>query len=62
MNATAINLLFTMADQLRFDALTPVTPSLHTPGLAAVAREGVLFSRAYSSTPTCTPASTSRRR
>ena len=51
-----MNLLLSMADQLRFDALSPVTPALHTPGFAALAREGVLFSRAYSSTPTCAPA------
>ena len=29
------NILFSMADQLRFDALSSVTPSLHTPALLA---------------------------
>ena len=32
-----MNLLLSMADQLRFDALSPVTPALHTPGFAALA-------------------------
>ena len=49
------NILFSMADQLRFDALSSVTPSLHTPALDALAAEGVRFARAYSTTPTCTP-------
>ena len=31
------NILFSMADQLRFDALSSVTPSLHTPALDALA-------------------------
>jgi arylsulfatase len=52
----SMNLLFSMADQLRWDALSPTTPSLQTPNLAALATEGILFSKAYSSTPTCTPA------
>lgn len=51
-----MNLLFSMADQLRFDALSSVTPSLKTPHLDRLASEGVRFTRAYSSTPTCTPA------
>ena len=51
-----MNLLFSMADQLRFDALASVTPSLHTPNLDALAADGVRFLHAYSSTPTCTPA------
>ena len=50
------NLLFSMADQLRFDALSVVNPSLSTPNLDALAAEGARFARAYSSTPTCTPA------
>ena len=51
-----MNLLFSMADQFRFDALSSVTPTLHTPNLDALALDGVQFLRAYSSTPTCTPA------
>ena len=62
------NILFLMADQMRFDAFaagknhsghagTPAhdVPSW-TPALDGLAREGMLFARAYSSTPTCTPA------
>ena len=45
-----------MADQLRFDALSVVTPGLHTPNLDQLASDGVRFTKAYSSTPTCTPA------
>ena len=56
MTTPRLNLLFSMADQLRFDALSSVTPSLHTPNLDQLASEGVRFSKAYSSTPTCTPA------
>ena len=51
-----VDLLFSMADQLRFDAISAVNPLLHTPHLDRLAAEGVRFSKAYSSTPTCTPA------
>ena len=37
------NILFSMADQLRFDALSAVTPTLHTPHLDQLAKEGVRF-------------------
>ena len=51
------NILFLMADQLRFDCLGCMgNPAIHTPNLDAIAREGVVFTNAYSSTPTCTPA------
>lgn len=53
-----LNLLFMMADQLRFDALGVAATSgnVSTPNLDALARSGVLFANAYSTTPTCTPA------
>eukprot|EP00755_Sulcionema_specki_P027584 Sspe_Gene.88058::Locus_60179_Transcript_1_1_Confidence_1.000_Length_412::g.88058::m.88058 len=50
------NLLFMMADQLRFDALGAVQKGPRTPSLDRLAAEGALFRNAYSSTPTCTPA------
>ena len=46
------NILFLMADQMRWDARGPdVTPNLDSMG-----KEGVEFVKAYSTTPTCTPA------
>ena len=57
-NATARpNILFMMADQMRFDALGAVNPQLKTPALDKLAAEGLRFAKAYSATPTCTPAS-----
>ncbi len=56
------NLLFLMADQMRFDAFAAgarrpgrAAPSW-TPALDRLAAEGARFAAAYSSTPTCTPA------
>lgn len=47
-----------MADQFRGDALAcdASNSQIHTPNLDRLAREGVRFRCAYSSTPTCTPA------
>ncbi len=51
------NILFIMTDQHRADCLGCYGNSIiRTPNLDRIAREGVLFVRAYSSTPTCTPA------
>ncbi len=51
------NLLLLMADQHRADWMgCDGNASVSTPNLDRLAREGVRFSRAYSSTPTCTPA------
>jgi arylsulfatase A-like enzyme len=46
------NILLLMADQMRYDALTPEL----TPALAGLARDGMTLARAYTSTPSCTPA------
>ncbi len=55
--STRPNILFLMADQLRSDCLGCMgNQAVHTPNLDAIAREGVVFTNAYSSTPTCTPA------
>jgi len=51
------NILLITTDQQRWDALSLWgTPGLHTPNLDRLAREGVCFERAYSSSPVCTPA------
>lgn len=51
------NLLLLMADQHRADWMgCDGNRAVHTPNLDRLAREGVRFSRAYSTTPTCTPA------
>lgn len=50
------NILFLMADQMRFDALGAAGSAANTSNLDALAAEGVRFANAYSSTPSCTPA------
>jgi len=54
-----VNLLFIMTDQQRFDAMGCAgNPTLKTPNLDRLAREGARFARAYSSCPVCVPART----
>ena len=51
------NILFLMTDQQRGDCLgASGNRAIHTPNMDRIAQEGVRFSGAYSSTPTCTPA------
>ena len=54
------NLVFAMADQLRWDALSYANPdypaSVKTPNLDKLASEGIQLKSHWSSTPTCTPA------
>lgn len=51
------NILFLMTDQHRFDCLGVAgNRVVATPNLDRLAKDGVRFSNAYSSTPTCTPA------
>lgn len=53
------NILFLMTDQQRGDCVgADGNAIIRTPNMDRIAREGVLFKRAYSSTPTCTPART----
>ena len=50
-------ILFLMADQFRGDCLgVNGNKVIHTPNLDRIGQEGACFGRAYSSTPTCTPA------
>ena len=50
------NLLFLMADQLRYDALSLVNPGALTPNIDSLGKQGIILERTYSTTPTCTPA------
>jgi arylsulfatase len=51
------NILFLMADQHRGDCLGCAgNPVIKTPHLDSIAHDGVIFSNAYTSTPSCTPA------
>jgi choline-sulfatase len=51
------NVLLLMADQLRVDCVGAYGNAvIRTPNLDRIAREGVRFAAAYSTTPTCTPA------
>ncbi|HUT45840.1 MAG TPA: arylsulfatase, partial [Sedimentisphaerales bacterium] len=51
------NILYLMTDQHRGDCLGCAgNPVIKTPHLDSIAKEGVVFSSAYSSTPSCTPA------
>ncbi|HKA02287.1 MAG TPA: arylsulfatase, partial [Candidatus Solibacter sp.] len=51
------NILLLMADQFRPDCLGAAgNRAIHTPNLDRIAAEGVRFTNAYSSMPTCTPA------
>ncbi len=51
------HILFLMADQMRGDFLGCAgNAAVHSPNLDRLAAEGVRFARAYSSTPSCTPA------
>ncbi len=52
------NVLLLMADQLRWDAVgfAGINPGVVTPNLDALAARGVRFNRAYTATPSCTPA------
>lgn len=51
------NIMWILCDQFRFDALSCLGhPVVETPNLDALAREGVLFSAAYSPCPSCIPA------
>jgi len=50
------NILFVMADQLRWDYLSCYGhPHLHTPNIDRLAEKGVRFDRAYVQSPVCGP-------
>ncbi len=54
MGGTALNILFIMYDQLRFDYMSCAGhPHLHTPNFDRVAEMGVRFTNAYVQSPIC---------
>jgi arylsulfatase len=54
------NILMLMADQFRMDCVGAYgNTKIRTPNLDRLAREGIKFTSAYTSTPSCTPARTS---
>ena len=50
------NILFLMADELRADCVGYSNPRLQTPNLDRLAGESVVFTNAYSTSPSCVPA------
>jgi hypothetical protein len=48
------NILYIMSDQQRFDALGVVNPSVRTPALDRLLKEGVRFDRTYVAQALCT--------
>lgn len=56
---TRPNILMIMADQLRVDCVGAYgNKAIHTPNLDRIAHEGIRFTSAYTSVPSCTPART----
>lgn len=50
------NILILCSDQQRFDTLGCYNNTfVNTPNIDALAKEGVLFERAYAQNPVCTP-------
>ena len=56
MSAEPLNVLLITSDQQRWDALGRENPVLRTPALDRLADEGLLFERAFTCNPVCTPA------
>ncbi|MBT3378440.1 MAG: sulfatase-like hydrolase/transferase [Lentisphaerae bacterium] len=50
------NILLITSDQQRWDTLGVYNPAIHTPNLDRLAAGGVVYDRAYTTNPTCTPA------
>jgi len=56
MNRVQPNMVFILIDDLRWDELGCVGhPSLKTPNIDRIAREGALFCNAFTTTPLCSP-------
>ena len=49
------NIVFLMADQHRWDAIGRLDPTVKTPALDRLAREGTLFDQAVCQAPMCIP-------
>ncbi len=50
-----MNVLLITSDQQRWDTLGRLNPAIHTPNLDRLADRGILFERAYTVNPVCTP-------
>ena len=55
MNNQRPNILLITSDQQHWNTLGCLNPEVQTPNLDRLAREGMLFERAYCPNPTCTP-------
>ena len=51
-----LNVLLITSDQQRWDTLGVNNPAIQTPALDRLAREGIVYDRAYTCNPVCTPA------
>lgn len=49
------NILLITSDQQHWTTLGVLNPAIHTPNLDRLAKQGMLFDRAYCPNPTCTP-------
>ena len=49
------NILLITSDQQHYNTIGINNPEIETPNLDRLARQGMLFSRAYCPNPTCTP-------
>ncbi len=49
------NILFITSDQQRWDMIGLLDPHICTPNLDRLAASGMLFTRAYTANPVCTP-------
>ncbi len=56
MPDTRPNILFLMTDEQRFDCLGSENRVVRTPHLDALAKDGIRFTRAYTTSPSCVPA------
>ncbi len=52
---TKPNILFIMTDEQKYDTLSFVNPTIHTPNLDALIEQSVFFNNAYCSNPSCVP-------
>ena len=56
MPANTPNILLILSDQQHYSTVGAVNPTIRTPALDRLGREGARFDRAYCVNPTCTPA------
>jgi arylsulfatase A-like enzyme len=50
------NILIITTDQQRFDAIGAIDPLIYSPHLNQLAKEGALYTHAYTPNPVCVPA------